>query len=560
MTEENVAYFSQNEFIFSYEQLEISHPSLKDTNSNESDSDNEKNQQQTIENKILAPTRRKSSKTQLNQNNISSKSLADILTQYIEDDLLEKDEQYFFSKDQYFSPVKRGVVELDDKVFKIYTQALLHYKRQDVELDDIYTMDSSTHQNQIFTSKTSLLSYIDKQFTTINDQEIEQKAKALESLYQTLSFQFPGFFVPKLSKRQQKKLSNGLPQEKRESVKQYVIRLSDYLYLIQHPAFKAFIEKKIEIKKYLTDPNSFGFGLEGDPLDIADRFRETFGYLMEVQIKDSDIKIIDKFDQFIKNKYVELLQMKKDLKQLLDKCVSEYKMEGKMSTQKVTYQSFYYHLKTTAEVLGIKNKEFMNLQSTMQSLKLQKQREEVQLIMTYIDDELNELDSFKDAIVVLKRYLNTRNQLRLKMSKSVDQYNQYVVSKNLEGRRRSSQSEGNSDENHSSSNHSSSGSNTIVTRDSLKEQRDSKQKKNTVEKLEDEMEHLSFENAAYETICQIMIANMATFDIEKFKQQRHKSYCLLVQKLGRDKIEDFKNSNIHFEGLMTIMSNSNSSL
>lgn len=29
--------------------------------------------------------------------------------------------------------------------------------------------------------------------------------------------------------------------------------------------------------------------------------------------------------------------------------------------------------------------------------------------MMYIDDELNELDSFKDAIVVLKRYLNARN-------------------------------------------------------------------------------------------------------------------------------------------------------
>ena len=46
-----------------------------------------------------------------------------------EDDLLEKDEQYYFSREEYFSSVKRGVVELDDKVFKIYTQSLLHYKR-----------------------------------------------------------------------------------------------------------------------------------------------------------------------------------------------------------------------------------------------------------------------------------------------------------------------------------------------------------------------------------------------------------------------------------------------
>lgn len=38
------------------------------------------------------------------------------------------------------------------------------------------------------------------------------------------------------------------------------------------------------------------------------------------------------------------------------------------------------------------------------------------------------------------------------------------------------------------------------------------------------MEQLSFENAAYETICKITIANMATFDIEKFKMQRLKQY------------------------------------
>ena len=51
------------------------------------------------------------------------------VTTYNEQDLLEKDEQYYFSRDQYFSSVKRGVVELDEKVFKIYTQSLLHYKR-----------------------------------------------------------------------------------------------------------------------------------------------------------------------------------------------------------------------------------------------------------------------------------------------------------------------------------------------------------------------------------------------------------------------------------------------
>ena len=53
--------------------------------------------------------------------------------------------------------------------------------------------------------------------------------------------------------------------------------------------------------------------------------------------------------------------------------------------------------------------------------------------MNHIEDEINELDSFKDAIVILKRYLNTRNQLRVKMSRQVDQYNSYLLSRNIEG-------------------------------------------------------------------------------------------------------------------------------
>jgi hypothetical protein len=43
--------------------------------------------------------------------------------------------------------------------------------------------------------------------------------------------------------------------------------------------------------------------------------------------------------------------------------VTEYRAEGKL-IQKVTYQSLYYHLKMTGEALGIKSKDFMNLQST----------------------------------------------------------------------------------------------------------------------------------------------------------------------------------------------------
>ena len=50
----------------------------------------------------------------------------------------------------------------------------------------------------------------------------------------------------------------------------------------------------MDIKKYLSD--SISNGIEVEPLEIADRFRETFGYLMELQLKEDDIKLIDAFD------------------------------------------------------------------------------------------------------------------------------------------------------------------------------------------------------------------------------------------------------------------------
>jgi hypothetical protein len=84
---------------------------------------------------------------------------------------------------------------------------------------------------------------------------------------------------------------------------------------------------------------------------------------MEVPIQDSDHKVIDKFDHFIKSKLLELESMKNELKTLLSKLVTEYRVEGGVY-QKVTYQSLYYNLKMTGEVLGIKSKDFMNLSST----------------------------------------------------------------------------------------------------------------------------------------------------------------------------------------------------
>jgi hypothetical protein len=53
-------------------------------------------------------------------------------------------------------------------------------------------------------------------------------------------------------------------------------------------------------------------------------------------------------------------------------------------------------------------------------------------------------------------------------------------------------------------------------------------KSQILEKLEEEMQQLSFENAAYETICKVTIGNMATFDIEKFKMHRERVYTALM--------------------------------
>ena len=52
--------------------------------------------------------------------------------------------------------------------------------------------------------------------------------------------------------------------------------------------------------------------------------------------------------------------MRTEIKALLAKLQAEHRSEGKLY-QKITYQSFYYQMKMTAECLGIKNKDLMNL-------------------------------------------------------------------------------------------------------------------------------------------------------------------------------------------------------
>ena len=51
-----------------------------------------------------------------------------------------------------------------------------------------------------------------------------------------------------------------------------------------------------------------------------------------------------------------------------------------------------------------------------------------------------------------------------------------------------------------------------------------------------------------------MIANMATFDIEKFKMHRQKVYYQMVNQLSRSMIEEMKMGNEHYEHILNIMS------
>ena len=82
--------------------------------------------------------------------------------------------------------------------------------------------------NSIYLNKNTLVQYVDRQFMTIVDQEIEQKVKALDQLYTSLTQQFPGFFVPKLSKRAKKLLQFGISKQKRDLLKCYIKRLAEY--------------------------------------------------------------------------------------------------------------------------------------------------------------------------------------------------------------------------------------------------------------------------------------------------------------------------------------------
>ena len=61
---------------------------------------------------------------------------------------------------------------------------------------------------------------------------------------------------------------------------------------------------------------------------------------------------------------IDLDNMKLELKNIHSKLVSDFRADGKI-IEKVTYQSLYYSMKQTAELLGIKSKDLTNLDTTV---------------------------------------------------------------------------------------------------------------------------------------------------------------------------------------------------
>lgn len=69
----------------------------------------------------------------------------------------------------------------------------------------------------------------------MGEQELYQKSSSIDQVYQCLIKVFPGFFVPKLSKRKIKLLNNQTisSSEKKEIMKKYIRKLAEFQYLIQ---------------------------------------------------------------------------------------------------------------------------------------------------------------------------------------------------------------------------------------------------------------------------------------------------------------------------------------
>ncbi len=146
----------------------------------------------------------------------------------------------------------------------------------------------------------------------------------------------------------------------------------------------------------------------------------------------------------------------------------------------------------------------------------------------------------------MKRYVAARNMLRQRFQRAVDNYNHFAsvqpgkkkvsIPTNTAALNKVSLF-GENVESQISDNPQGAGSSQIFSMD----------------KLEADMESLSFENAAYETICKVTVANMVTFDIEKFKMHRQRSYYGLIQKIARQGLEGLGDVNDHFERIMKIM-------
>ena len=100
---------------------------------------------------------------------------------------LEIDETFYFSGKQFHKAIQKGVYELDEQTFQIYSKQLLHVKQ--VQGRDIIEFSPEDQTDFLET-------FIDK----MQIEEVELKFKAVETLALCFKNYLPGIYCPQVRK------------------------------------------------------------------------------------------------------------------------------------------------------------------------------------------------------------------------------------------------------------------------------------------------------------------------------------------------------------------------
>ena len=165
---------------------------------------------------------------------------------------------------------------------------------------------------------------------------------------------FPGFVIPKVCKSKLRAAKE--IREKKALLKDIVRKVSDQKWLMGCEAFRVWVEKKMEIKKYVGEVEKV------DDFILADFFRECFFFYLDMPLSPASLQKIDEFHAFIPKALSSIGSLKAEIKGLLSKSLIHARPTPP-STTKTSYDSFFYNLKTLSETLGIENcNEFLAIE------------------------------------------------------------------------------------------------------------------------------------------------------------------------------------------------------